>query len=48
VWLFARDELPGATLQRIYAYCLDGIERDVSDAYTSGHAGFALARLEDG
>jgi hypothetical protein len=46
VWLFARDELPGATLQRIYAYCLDGIERDVSGAYTSGHAGFALARLE--
>jgi hypothetical protein len=46
--LFARDEFPGATLQRIYAYCLDGIERHVSGAYSSGHAGLALARLEGG
>lgn len=42
VWLFARDELPGAALQRIYAYCLDGIERGVPGAYTSEHASLAL------
>lgn len=42
VWLFERDELPGATLQRIYAYCLDGIERGVVGSYTSEHASLAL------
>ena len=42
VWLFARDELPGAALQRIYAHCLDGIERGVPGAYTSEHASLAL------
>ena len=42
VWLFARDELPGAALQRIYAYCLDGIARGVPGAYTSEHASIAL------
>lgn len=42
VWLFERDELPGAALQRIYAYCLDGIERGVIGSYTSEHASLAL------
>jgi hypothetical protein len=42
VWLFERDELPGATLQHIYAYCLDGIERGVIGSYTSEHASLAL------
>ena len=48
VRLVERDELPGATMQRIYAYCVDGIGRDVSGAYTCEHAGPALARLEGG
>lgn len=43
VWLFERHELPGATLQHIYAFCLDGIERGVAGSYTSEHAGLALA-----
>jgi hypothetical protein len=42
VWLFQRDELPGAILQRVYAYCLDGIERGVVGSYTSEHASLAL------
>jgi hypothetical protein len=42
VWLFERHELPGATLQHIYAYCLDGIESGVAGSYTTEHAGLAL------
>lgn len=42
VWLFERHELPGATLQHIYSFCLDGIERGLPGAYTSEHAGLAL------
>lgn len=47
VWLFARDELPGAALQRIYAYCLDGIERGVPGAYTTEYASLALMHWLD-
>jgi hypothetical protein len=43
VWLFERNELPGAVLQHIYAFCLDGIEHGVAGSYTSEHAGLALA-----
>jgi len=43
VWLFERHELPGAAVQHIYAFCLDGIERGLVSSYTSEHAGFALA-----
>lgn len=42
VWLFERHELPGATLQHIYAFCLDGIESGAAGSYTSEHAGLAL------
>jgi hypothetical protein len=42
VWLFERHALPGAVLQRIYAYCLDGMERGLPGAYTSIHASLAL------
>jgi hypothetical protein len=42
IWLFERHELPGAALQRIYACCLDGIERGRAGAYTSEHAALAL------
>lgn len=42
VWLFNRHELPGAVLQRIYTYCLDGIERGAACSYTSRHASLAL------
>lgn len=42
VWLFERRELPGATLQRIYGFCLDGIERGLPGSYTSEHAGLAV------
>ncbi|MBI2293834.1 MAG: hypothetical protein HYU73_26565 [Betaproteobacteria bacterium] len=47
MWLFARDELPGAALQRIYAYCLDGIERGVPGAYTTEYASLALMHWLD-
>lgn len=40
--LFERHELPGAVLQRIYAYCLDGIEHSITGSYTSEHASLAL------
>jgi hypothetical protein len=42
VWLFERHALPGAVLQRIYAYCLDGIEHGLAGAYTSKYASLAL------
>ena len=42
IWLFERHELPGAILQHIYAYCLDGIERGLAGSYTSEHASLAL------
>lgn len=42
-WLFERHELPGAVLQHIYAFCLDGIEHGAVGSYTSAHAGIALA-----
>jgi len=38
IWLFERNELPGTMLQRIYAYCLDGIEHRITGSYTSEHA----------
>jgi len=43
VWLFERSELPGAVLRHVYAHSLDGIERNVTGAYTSEHAGKAVA-----
>jgi hypothetical protein len=42
IWLFERQELPGAVLQRIYLCCLDGIEHRITGSYTSEHASLAL------
>jgi hypothetical protein len=47
IWLFEREELPGAALQRVYASCLDGIEHGRGGAYTSEHASLALVSWLD-
>ena len=41
--MFERNELPGAVLRHVYAHSLDGIERGITGAYTSEHAGLAVA-----
>jgi len=45
--LFAADELPGAALQRIYAYCLDGIETRRAGRIHYEYASLALMHWLD-
>jgi hypothetical protein len=41
-WLFERREIPGAVVQHIYTFSLDGFERGAAASYTSECAGLAL------